>query len=478
MSNPIRVRFPPSPTGYLHVGSVRTALYNWLLARKTGGVFVLRIEDTDQARSNAAMTQAIVEGLEWLGLDWDERPFFQSEGVERHRDDALSLLARGRAYRDFSTTEEVQADRSFQSGGGAVPPWRTRALELSAEESAERAANGEAHAIRFLVPDGITKWDDIVHGPKHADNDQINDFVILRSDGSPTYNHAVTSDDAHSAITHVIRGDDHLSNTPKQIMLYEALDKPVPQFAHLPMILGPDGKRLSKRHGATSVSEYREQGILPWAMTNFLALLGWSPGDDREVMEAAELIQAFSLERVLKKSSVFDTEKLEWLNGQHIQRAPAEVLRPLLAERLGAAAEGKTASQLDGVIDLLRERARTLNELATQAKPLLADAVAYDPAAVAKAWKDPVATRSLLQELHSRLERVQNDAWEPTQLETTLRGFAEERGLGAGKVFQPLRVALVGSMVSPGIFETLAYLGRDQSVARLQQALESLGITG
>ena len=309
----IRVRFAPSPTGYLHVGGARTALFNWLFARHHGGVFVLRIEDTDRARSSPEHTEVILSALRWLGLDWDEGPFFQSDGVDRHRGAALRLLEAGQAYRDFTTAEELAQAREAAKGVGTdVRLPRRRAEAMPAGEAEERAASGEAHAIRFLVPDGETVWDDMVHEEMRFQNATIDDLVILRSDGSPIYNLAVASDDAEQNITHVIRGDDLLSNTPKQILLSEALGHPIPTFGHVPMILGSDGKRLSKRHGATAVGEYEGQGILPEAMANFLALLGWSPGGELEVMAAEDLIQRFGMDRVLKKSSVFDLKKLDW----------------------------------------------------------------------------------------------------------------------------------------------------------------------
>lgn len=471
----IRVRFPPSPTGYLHVGGARTALYNWFLARRLGGALVLRIEDTDRERSTPEMTDAILQGLEWLGVDWDEGPFFQSEGVERHREDVAFLVSKGRAYRDFSTPAEVEADRRFQAGGDEPQPWRVRAQALGAEKAESRAAAGEPHAVRFLVPEGTTQWMDLVHGHNEVANASIADFVILRTDGSPTYNHAVVSDDAHMRISHVIRGDDHLSNTPKQILIYEALERPVPEFGHVPMILGTDGKRLSKRHGATAVGDYEAQGILPWAMVNFLALLGWSPGDDREIMELDEVIEAFSMDRVLKKSSVFDPEKLEWLNGRHIARTPAERLAPLVAERLArldppvrVAADDPS---LSATIDVLRERARTLNEMAERARPFLRELDGYEEKAVKKAWKDPESSHRILDAVRDELAGAD---WSEESLETALRALADGLEVGAGKVFQPLRVALTGSMVSPGIFDVLVLLGRDGSLRRLDAALSFL----
>ncbi len=476
----IRVRFAPSPTGDLHVGGARTALFNWLFARHHAGVFVLRIEDTDRNRSKPENTETILGALRWLGLDWDEGPVFQSDGVDRHLADARRLVETGCAYRDFTTAEELAQAREVAKGDGSdrrLP--RRRAEALPAGEAEERAESGEAHAIRFLVPEGETVWEDMVHEEMRFQNVAIDDLVILRSDGSPTYNLAVASDDAEQRITHVIRGDDHLSNTPKQILLYEALGHPVPEFGHVPMILGSDGKRLSKRHGATAVGEYESQGLLPEAMVNFLALLGWSPGDDRELMTVEELVQRFSVERVLKKSSIFDLKKLDWLSGQHFNASTAEALEPGLTERLeaaGLATRGELEERREwylSLIDLLKTRARRIPDLVDLARPFLVDELEFDPKAVAKHWmKAPSEVLGRLTALRSRLEA---STWEPEALEVVIRGYAEEISVGAGKVIHPLRVAVTGREASPGIFEVLAFLGRAKVLARLDDAMVRLG---
>jgi glutamyl-tRNA synthetase len=471
----IRVRFAPSPTGYLHVGGARTALFNWLLARREGGVFILRIEDTDRDRSTQEMVGAILEGMAWLGLDWDEGPVFQGEGVERHQADALRLLEKGLAYRDFTSPEELARIRE-EDPDRAVRYPREQAEALAEREAEERAAAGEFHAIRLLMPEGETTWNDAVHGELRFPNDAIEDLVILRSDGTPTYNLAVASDDAQMGITHVIRGDDHISNTPKQIVIHRGLGSPVPVFAHVPMILGSDGKRLSKRHGALAVGEYRKQGILPQAMVNFLALLGWSPGTDEEVMTREELVERFSLERVLKKSAVFDPEKLEWLNGRHLAALPRDelariVLDQMAEERPEAERRFKEDRQwfLD-LLDLLKARARKAEDIVIQARPYLLEEVAYDPDAVTKHWeKRPDEVLGHLEALRQRLEGA---AWDEASLERELRLLAEERGVGAGKLIHPLRVALTGQPVSPGIFEVLVAMGRERSLGRLRAATD------
>jgi glutamyl-tRNA synthetase len=362
----VRVRFAPSPTGFLHVGGARTALFNWLFARHHQGIFVLRIEDTDRERSSAAMTEAILDGMQWLGLDWDEGPFHQADGLTRHQQDAELLRQRGAAYRCFCTPAQLELKRA-QAGEGYRYD-RTCLLQVSSEQSDARARAGEPFTLRFRVPDGTTSWTDAVHGHLELASTGMDDFIIQRSDGTPIYNLAVVSDDIAMRITHVIRGDDHISNTPKQILLYQALGQPIPVFAHVPMILGGDGKRLSKRHGATAVGEYQRQGILPAALRNFLALLGWAPGEDREIMPVTEMIERFSLAGINKKSAVFDQQKLLWMNGQYMQQAATQELVSLVREQLSRAEPHSTPAtdeeRLASAVELLKPRARTIVELA------------------------------------------------------------------------------------------------------------------
>jgi glutamyl-tRNA synthetase len=481
MSEGVRVRFAPSPTGYLHVGGARTALFNWLLARKEGGVFVLRIEDTDRERSSEEMTQAILDGMRWLGLEWDEGPYHQADGFERHRADVLRILGEGKAYRCFCTPEELQARRE---AAGEEYRYDRSCLSIVPKDSERRAAAGEPFTVRFRVPEGVTEWDDVVHGPTRFRNEDIEDFIILRTDGTPIYNLAVVSDDIEMRITHVIRGDDHLSNTPKQILLYRALGAAVPTFAHVPMILGPDGKRLSKRHGATAVGEYAGQGILPGAMANFLALLGWNPGDEQEIMWAPELITRFSLERINKKSAVFDTDKLLWMNGQHLMLARAEELIPLVAPLLvkeGLLSELEVEARHDWLrtlIDLLKPRSRTTLDMAVQARIYLAPAVEeYEAEAVAKHWsREPEAVEARLLAVRDALREV--EPWEPAAVEARLREVAERQGVGFGKVVHPLRLALVGSSASPGIDAVVALLGPEVVAERIDAAVERIRSAG
>ena len=473
-----RLRFAPSPTGYLHVGGARTALFNWLFVKHYGGQFLLRVEDTDRARSTEASTRAIFEGLEWLGLQWDEDVIYQGANLARHQADARLLLDRGAAYRCFCTPDEIESRRREAEAKGEAFKYDRRCDRLSADEVARRVADRMPFVVRFRVPDGETSWDDVVHGVITFPNKDIEDFVVLRSDGTPIYNMAVVSDDIAMRITLVMRGDDHISNTPKQIMLYEALDAPLPRFAHLPMIHGLDGKKLSKRHGATAVGDYRHLGILPQAMLNFLALLGWSPGNDIEVMTVPQMIELFSTDGLSKKAAIFDPKKLEWMNGQHLSLLASEALVPLVADALidaGLVARERIENQrewLIALIDLLKVRSRTIDDIVRQAIPYMTDRVSYDPDAVAKQWKDRIATAELLSSVRNTLASV--NAWEPQQMEDALRTHAEQRGIGAGKLFQPLRVALTGLTVSAGIFDVLALLGRDRSLARIDDAVEYL----
>jgi len=477
LPTPLRVRFAPSPTGYLHVGGARTALHNWLLARRYGGTFLLRIEDTDRARSTDESTRAIFEGLEWLGLTWDEEVTYQGANLARHQADAQRLLDANAVYRCFCTPAELDQRRAEAEARGDAFKYDRRCDRLAPDEILHRVAMGDAFVLRFRVPDGTTEWDDLVHGQITFPNKDIEDFVILRSDGTPIYNMAVVSDDIDARVTVVMRGDDHISNTPKQIQLYAALGAPLPVFAHLPMIHGTDGKKLSKRHGAMAVGDYRHQGILPSAMDNFLALLGWSPGGDIEVMTMQEMIERFSPDGLLKKASVFDLKKLEWMNGQHLNMLPLEQVEPLITPAMvdaGLATPDWLVANRAWyltLLELLRVRSRTVSDVVRQAAPYFGDTVELDPDAVAKQWKDPVISE-LLGDARDALAATSD--WTAGPLEEALRGVADRRGLGAGKLFQPLRVALTGSSVSPGIFDVLMLLGRDRSLARIDTARREL----
>ncbi len=472
-----RLRFAPSPTGYLHVGGARTALFNWLYVKHYGGQFLLRVEDTDKARSTDESTRAIFEGLQWLGLMWDEPVVYQGANLPRHQADVQRLLESNKAYRCFCTQEELDAQRKDAEARGEAFKYDRRCDRLPAEEVQRRVAAGTPFVVRFRMPEGETSWVDMVRGRITFPNKDIGegDFIVLRSDGTPIYNLAVVSDDIAMGITLVMRGDDHVSNTPKQILLYEALGAALPEFAHLPNIHGPDGKKLSKRHGATAVGDYQHLGILPQAMLNFIALLGWSPGNDIEVMTVQQMIDLFSSDHLSKNAAVFDMKKLEWMNGQHLAMMSAEELAPVVVPALveaGYASSETLASNrefLYALIDLLKVRSRTVDEIVRQAAPYLSETVSYEPEAVAKTWKDRAASRDALVAVRDALVAAPN--WDGAELEQTLRALAESKGLGAGKLFAPLRVALTGLTASPGIFEVLHLLGRNRSLKRLEDAV-------
>jgi glutamyl-tRNA synthetase len=482
MSTPVpRLRFAPSPTGYLHVGGARTALFNWLYAKKFGGQFLLRIEDTDKARSTDESTRAIYDGLTWLGLQWDEEVVYQGANLERHRADAERMLANGTAYRCFCTQAELAERRAAAEASGESFKYDRRCDRLEPAEVARRVADAMPFTVRFRVPEGTTWWEDLVHGEIAFPNKDIEDFIVLRTDGTPIYNMAVVSDDIAMRITLVMRGDDHISNTPKQILLYRALGAELPQFAHLPMIHGLDGKKLSKRHGATAVADYQHLGILPGAMLNFLALLGWSPGHDIEVMTLDRMVELFDTAGLQKKAAIFDPRKLEWMNGQHLSLVPSSELAGIVTPALVAAGLA-SAAELDderdwylALLDLLKVRARTTDDVVRQATPYFRDEISYDADAVAKQWKDRPSTAELLAQTGDALRAV--PAWEPAAMEEALRALAERLGFGdkAGKIFQPLRVALTGLGVSPGIFDVLVMLGRDRSLRRVDAAVARLG---
>jgi glutamyl-tRNA synthetase len=472
-----RVRFAPSPTGYLHVGGARTALFNWLFARRHGGTFVLRIEDTDVERSSEDMVAGILEGLRWLGLDWDEgpgvggpyEPYFQSGRLARYRAIAERLVAEGHAYYCYCTQERLQQRRLQAEAAGGGWMYDRRCLALEPQEIAEYEATGAPRAVRFRVPPGETRFEDLVKGAIGFGHAHIEDFVILRSDGHPTYQLSVVADDVDMAITHVVRGDDHISNTPKQQLLYEALGARVPLFAHVPLILGPDKKRLSKRHGATSVTEYARQGYLSDAMVNFLALLGWSPGTDQEVFTVPELIERFTLEGISGGNAVFNVEKLDWMNAQHLARlgAPALVdrIQPSLETAgLWNAGDDRGRAWLERAIALVMPRVKTLADLAPQLEPFLSDTVEYDPSAI-----DKHLTMPRLADHVAALASAWRDVepFDEAHTESTLRHIAAVRGVKAGALIHATRVALTGRMVSPGLFEVVALLGRERVLARL-----------
>jgi glutamyl-tRNA synthetase len=477
MTNQVRVRFAPSPTGYLHVGGARTALFNWLFARHHRGKFILRIEDTDVARSSDEMVEGILRGMRWLGLSWDEGPYFQSERIEHYRAFAAELLSSNYAYRCFCSPEDLAARREAQKSNTQNWNYDRRCLSISPEESASRTKNGELFAVRFLVPEGKTSFRDGVFGEIEVDNKTLEDFVLLRSDGMPTYHLSVVVDDLDMDITHVIRGADHISNTPKQILLYKATKHALPEFAHLPLIMGPDKRRLSKRHGATSVMAYAEMGFLPAAFFNFLALLGWSPGNDREILSRQELIELFSLDGVGKANAVFGLEKLDWFNGQYVNRATPQELRDLAvqelrAHNLWAANEaGLSEILLDRSLELLKSRIRKISDISTTFRAFFTENFDYDKDAAAR-----FLTESRLKDLLENLCLAYQNDHEFTleSAEKTLRSIAESAGVKAGLLINALRVGLTGQGVAPGLFEIMQALGRERTLKRIKRLAEYL----
>jgi glutamyl-tRNA synthetase len=473
-----RLRFAPSPTGYLHVGGARTALFNWLYARRHGGTFILRIEDTDAERSSADMVEGILDGLSWLGLAWDEGPgiggphgpYFQSQRYDRHRAAAASLVAAGRAYYCYCSAARLREERERAEKAGEAWQYDRRCLALTAQQVAENEAANLPRAIRFKVPPGKTAFEDVVHGRIEFDGEHIEDFVIVRSDGHPVYHLSVVVDDVDMAITHVVRGDDHISNTPKHVLLFRALGAELPVFAHVPLILGPDKKRLSKRHGATSVVEYERQGYLADALVNFLALLGWSPGDDRELLSRQELIEAFMLEGITGSDAVFDVAKLDWVNGQYIARMPLDQLAravvPLLIDQ-GLWPHGAPPTEwLLKVLALLRPRAKRLTDFVEQARPFLVETVEYEPAAVTTHLKVPRLGTHV-----EALVRALGDVmpFDEPHVEAAVRRTAEQQDIKAAPLIHATRVAVTGRTASPGLFEVLVLLGRERTLARLQR---------
>lgn len=431
----VKVRFAPSPTGYLHVGGARTALFNWLYARKSGGEFLLRIEDTDRERSSPQHTQIILDGLKWLGLDWDGEPVFQADGLERHRAAADRL---------------VQNDHAYEDEG----------------------------ALRFRMPQDPVAWTDAVHENISFDGSEIKDFVILRSDRTPTYNFSVVCDDIEMKITHVLRGDDHISNTPKQIAIYQALGATLPTFAHVPMIHGMDGRKLSKRHGATAVGDYEGIGILPEAMRNFLVLLGWSSGDDRELyFDKEDLIAAFSLDGIQKKAAVFDPTKLEWMNGQYFSRKPVTEILPLIEDGLNEAGihEPEISQQrIERCIDVVKERARTTHHIVKHLKlRLLPREIEFDDKAKKQIAKDVTAFRSAIESAIDGLDTLDESQWTDQTLDSLFRNLADQADVKLGKMMQPVRIAVTGTTVSESLTALLPLVGKDETLKRLRAALKA-----
>ena len=491
-----RVRFAPSPTGYLHIGAARSALFNWLYARKTGGKFLLRIEDTDLQRSTDESTRSIIEGLEWLGLDYDEQIVFQSDNAPKHRAAANRLVQEGKAYRDFTPKEQRDdqtvkqgiAERARAHAAEGVDHRSNSYRDLPADKSQQRADAGEPFAIRLKVPvEGKTQFEDIVYGPQERAYSEIEDLVLLRSDSHPLYNLSVVIDDIEMGITHVIRGQDHLTNTHKQVLLYQALGADIPKFAHLPLILAPNKGKLSKRkHGeVVSLTTYRDRGFVPAAFRNFLALLGWSPPEGKELLTKDELVELFSLEGIGRANAIFNfqendprhwtDDKALWMNAEYIRTMPLEELMPMVKTELRANKLWKEEyadeehDWLVRTVDLIRQRFHTLKDFSAQGRAYFSDDFDFDEAAVNKNLKKEPRLRELLPALAERMERV--DPFDAASAETCLRQFADHAGVKAGLLINGCRTMLTGQAVGPSMFEIFEILGRNRSVERLRSGI-------
>jgi glutamyl-tRNA synthetase len=456
----MKLRFAPSPTGFLHVGGARTAIFNLLHARRYGGAMLLRIEDTDVERSRQHHAEQIVASLQWLGVEWDEGPIYQSDRLQHYRERAAELVESGKAYRCYCTVEELEEERAAAEKAGQQWRYSGKCRRL------RRAEESESYVIRFAVEPEPIEFHDLIRGDVRFEGELIDDFVLLRSDGYPTYHLSVVVDDIDMAITHVARGDDHLSNTPKHIVLFRAFGAAVPVFAHLPLILGSDKKRLSKRTGATSAEEYRDMGIVPAALFNFLTLLGWSPGGDREIFTKEEAAAVFDLSAVNKAAAIFDVEKLLWMNAQYLMRMSADEIHPYLRPFMD-----RELAELRPLIELYKIRSHTLKEMAEQMAVYFADDVEYEADAVKKHVKgDDLAER--MRALHAALAAT--EPFDVTTTEQALRALADSRGLGAGKLIHPLRLALTGKGASPPIFDVAVVLGKARTLERLQRFIDRL----
>ena len=481
----VRVRFAPSPTGYLHIGGARTALFNWLFARKMGGKLILRIEDTDIERLKEDSVSQILTSLKWLGINWDEGPeaggeygpYYQSERFDIYKKYAQQLLDEGKAYYCFCTTEDLAAQREKQRAAKQPFRYARTCRDIPAEEAKARIAAGEPYSIRIKIPaEGSITVHDLIHGEVTFNMDQFDDFVIVKSNGIPTYNFAVCVDDHLMGMTHVLRAEEHLSNTPKQLLVYEALGWEPPKFGHMPMILAMDRSKLSKRHGATSVEEFRSQGYLPEAIINYLTLLGWGPGDEREIFTLEETVKLFELEQMSKKAAIYDTKKLTWMNGQYLSELPLEKILPdakpffvkdgLVTEEWFNDAANE--AYFEKLVDVVRVRVKTLQEVADASTYFFKDVEEYDEKGVAKHFK--AENIPVLEQCIAAIKA--DDVYDLASTEAAYNKIAADNGLALGKVIHPTRLALTGRTVSPGMFDVMVLLGKERTLARLEKAVE------
>ncbi len=485
--NKIRVRFAPSPTGYLHIGGARTALFNWLYARHYKGTFVLRIEDTDQVRSTEEAVNVILEGMKWLGLDWDEGPgkkgeygpYYQMQRLHFYQEYTEKLLKDKKAYCCYCTREELAESREKQTREGKNPKYGRHCLNLNEEEKKRYEAQGRKSVIRLRIPAKKIVFDDLLRGEVTFDGELLSDFVIMKSDRIPTYNYAVVIDDALMKIANVIRGDDHISNTPKQILIYEALGLTIPKFAHIPMIMGQDHTRLSKRHGATSVMEYKKMGYIPEAVVNYIAHLGWSSGDEREIFSKEELIKEFSLDKISKHAAVFSMEKLNWFNGEYLKNMSIDSLTKMILPFLEEAnyiekEEGLSLIKneyIKEVVKLMQGRFRNFSQFIDYADYFFIDKINIEPQAF-QSVLNKEGVSGILQTLKEKLSALK--CWDEESIENTVREVASSLQIKGGKIIHPTRVALSGKKVGPGLFELMVVLGKEKTVKRLKEAIEKI----
>jgi glutamyl-tRNA synthetase len=466
----IRTRFAPSPTGLLHVGGARTALFNWLYAKKHGGKFLLRIEDTDKNRSSETNTRIILENLRWAGLNWDEEILYQSSRIKIYQKSAFSLLEEGKAYRCFCSYKLLDAKRKRAEKSGSAFLYEQTCRHLSETNIKTNLEKNTPFTLRLKLSEGVTGWIDEIRGEIKINHSELDDFIILRSDGTPIYQLAVVVDDHEMRISNVIRGEDHISNTPKQILLFKAFQWTIPSFAHLPLILGPDGKRLSKRHGSTSIVEFRERGFLPEALINYLSLLGWSPGNDRELMDMDEILGSFSIKNVSKKSSLFDEAKLQWINAHYIRSCEVEKIYPDVKSYLiskNIITEQNIENEKDyilSVIHLMKDRVKTLTDFVEEGIYFFCDPTEFDQKGIKKFLKLSDIW-NVIAEYATQL--MDQSRYDQESIEKQLREFADEKGISAAKIIHPLRLALTGKTASPGIFELMYLLGKEAVLRRI-----------
>ena len=469
MNKPI-VRFAPSPTGYLHIGGARTALFNWLYAKKNNGTFLLRIEDTDTERSEQKYVDQISDALQWLGLSWDDDVVYQSSNIERHQSVVNSMIENGTAYRCFLTKEELDSLRQKSEQNKEVFRVPKTYRDYTESQQQDLVDQGKPFTVRLKIPDGVTEFDDLVYGNIKVNNSDLDDFIIARSDGTPTYNFVVTIDDSDMNITHVIRGDDHLANTPKQILVYKALGLNVPTFAHLPMILGSDKKRLSKRHAATNVQEYRDKGYTSEAVLNYLSLLGWNPDSEQEIFNLDNLIDSFNLEQVQKKPATFDEKKLLWVSGQHMANISIDIIISELEKLNPNWGEGQSNQYKNDVLSLTKDRSKTLTDLMEISDTFFIDHVVYDMGIKDKIWNE--VSSQIIDDLLSAINIEDN--FDKQTLESIFENLMNQHDLSLGKLMQPVRFALSGLTYGPGIFDTMLLLGKDTCVKRLSESMKEL----